>query len=349
MNDSKDEVGNNAPFNSEAIEVMPDIKVQPRRPVEEASLSPAEKPEKAEKERRFTLFPTEKKPKDKLDISGAKEFMQIHFALRKFYFDLLYPPGVNGRRRAMLRLGALWFQSLGARGAPYRLWSCLAPPLVVVGLPVGDPMHKHPALGLQVQEASAVFSAAPKDGPELPRLVLPRAARHKLAELMSDSTYRKTPLPVRLDLNKRNTREQLSSGTEDKRGALQAGGVCPTTESQKDCNDVMRKHLEQWLVEHGISGPPPSPEVEQRAMWQWIRDFHKEYSDDWYARNMPRLRDQFRPIFVQHMKTMREHEAKANGYATGAGDLLDLNTATPTSPAPAPAPVATGSVDLLDM
>lgn len=42
-------------------------------------------------------------------------------------------------------------------------------------------------------------------------------------------------------------------------------------------------------------------------------------------------------------------EAKANGYATGAGDLLDLNTATPTSPAPAPAPVATGSVDLLDM
>jgi len=172
MNESKDEVGNNAPFNSEAIEVMPDIKVQPRRPVEEASLSPAEKPEKAEKERRFTLFPTEKKPKDKLDISGAKEFMQIHFTLRKSYFDLLYPPGVNGRRRAMLRLGALWFQSLGARGAPYRLWSCLAPPLVVVGLPVGDPMHKHPALGLQVQEASAVFSAAPKDGPELRTFML---------------------------------------------------------------------------------------------------------------------------------------------------------------------------------
>lgn len=38
----------------------------------------------------------------------------------KFYFDLLHPPGPNGRRRAMLRPGALWFQSLGARGAPYR-------------------------------------------------------------------------------------------------------------------------------------------------------------------------------------------------------------------------------------
>ena len=29
---------------------------------------------------------------------------------------------------------------------------------------------------------------------------------------MSESVYRKTPLPVRLDLNKRNTREQLSQG-----------------------------------------------------------------------------------------------------------------------------------------
>jgi len=122
-------------------------------------------------------------------------------------------------------------------------------------------------------------------------------------------------------------------GTDDKRGILQGAGVaCPTTESQKDCNDVMRKDLEQWLIDHGISGrgrrwrewensvrpiesnwyiynyiytdctisvwkellivetswnnclnlpanpegPPPSPEVEQRAMWQWIRDFHKD-------------------------------------------------------------------------
>ena len=45
-------------------------------------------------------------------------------------------------------------------------------------------------------------------------------------------------------------------GTDDKRGILQGVGVaCPTTESQKDCNDVMRKDLAQWLVDHGISGP----------------------------------------------------------------------------------------------
>ena len=45
----------------------------------------------------------------------------------------------------------------------------------------------------------------------------------------------------------------VAPGTNDKRGALQAG-YCPTTESQKDCNEVMRKDLQQWLVEHGISG-----------------------------------------------------------------------------------------------
>eukprot|EP00913_Durusdinium_trenchii_P035370 g33100.t1 len=150
------------PPNTEAIEVLPDIKIAPRSPTNTAVS--AGTPEKEEKEqRRMSLWGSQKRPKDKLDISGLKEFMQIHVSLRKFYFDLLYPPGPNGRRRAMLRLGALWCESLGAKGAPYRLWSCLAPPLVVVTLPVGDPMHKHPALGLQVQEASAVFSAAPKD------------------------------------------------------------------------------------------------------------------------------------------------------------------------------------------
>ena len=50
-------------------------------------------------------------------------------------------------------------------------------------------------------------------------------------------------------------------------------------------------------------------------LWHWTRQVTlslcrcQEYSDDWYTRNMPRLRDQFRPIFVQEMKRMREQEA----------------------------------------
>mmetsp|Transcript_1752 Transcript_1752/g.4374 ORF Transcript_1752/g.4374 Transcript_1752/m.4374 type:complete len:179 (+) Transcript_1752:39-575(+) len=178
---------------------------------------------------------------------------------------------------------------------------------------------------------------------------------------MSDTTYRKTPLPAKLDLNKRNTREQLCQVTDDKRGMLEGAGYAaspskyassPSKESQKDCNDVMQKHLISWLTEHGIVGPPPSAEAEQRAMWSWIRDFHKEYSDDWYARNMPRLRDQFRPVFVHEMKRMRAGSTPASSQPTPANsdsqDLLSFGQPTPVTPV-SPAPSPTAGVNLLDM
>eukprot|EP00440_Ansanella_granifera_P074525 gb/GFBE01080877.1/.p1 GENE.gb/GFBE01080877.1/~~gb/GFBE01080877.1/.p1 ORF type:complete len:350 (+),score=61.93 gb/GFBE01080877.1/:1-1050(+) len=168
---------------------------------------------------------------------------------------------------------------------------------------------------------------------------------------MTESVYRKTALPARLDLNKRNTREQLSQATDDRRGCLEGVGVAVANAgatSRKDCTDVMRKDLQTWLVEHGITGPPPSAEAEQRAMWAWIRDFHKEYNDDWYARNMPRLRDQFRPVFVQEMKSMKEKLAPApapsQAASAGGADLLDF-----AGPAPAketkPAATASGGQD----
>eukprot|EP00931_Biecheleriopsis_adriatica_P026101 TRINITY_DN15904_c0_g1_i1.p1 TRINITY_DN15904_c0_g1~~TRINITY_DN15904_c0_g1_i1.p1 ORF type:complete len:381 (+),score=125.28 TRINITY_DN15904_c0_g1_i1:114-1256(+) len=165
---------------------------------------------------------------------------------------------------------------------------------------------------------------------------------------MTDSVYRKTPLPAKLDLNKRNTREQLQQVTDDKRGSLE--GITPTTaakDSTKDCNDVMQKDLRKWLVDHDITGPPPSAEAEQRAMWQWIRDFHKEYNDDWYTRNMPRLRDIFRPIFVAEMKSMRG-ERPGSAKEAGASDLLDFGGSPPAKAAPAPGPKS-GSQDLLAM
>lgn len=126
---------------------------------------------------------------------------------------------------------------------------------------------------------------------------------------MSDSVYRKTPLPVRLNLNDRNTKEQLGSGTpeESSRGTLEGVGLASTTASQskQNCTEVMVKHLKEWMDKHEIKGPPPSADAEQRAMWQWIRDFHKEYNDDWFSRNMPRLHETFRPVFVGEIKRMK--------------------------------------------
>eukprot|EP00439_Symbiodinium_sp_Y106_P008786 s1185_g1.t1 len=122
-------------------------------------------PQEKETSKKFRIFGSEaKKHRDKLDLHAACEFMQFAVHLRKFYFDLLYPPGANGRRRALLRWGMLHVQSMGVRGAPYRLWSSLVPPIVVISAPIGDLLHKHPAFSLQVTEASAVFSAAPKEG-----------------------------------------------------------------------------------------------------------------------------------------------------------------------------------------
>mmetsp|Transcript_20644 Transcript_20644/g.55163 ORF Transcript_20644/g.55163 Transcript_20644/m.55163 type:complete len:288 (+) Transcript_20644:91-954(+) len=146
---------------------------------------------------------------------------------------------------------------------------------------------------------------------------------------MSDSVYRKTPLPVRLNLNDRNTKEQLSVGTseaESGRGTLEGVGLAqaPASQSQKNCTDVMRKDLKEWLARKGLEGPPSSAEAEQRAMWEWMRDFHKEYNDDWFARNMPRLHKQFRPIFMEEMKEMKAKAAPPALAPAFAADLLDF-------------------------
>lgn len=166
---------------------------------------------------------------------------------------------------------------------------------------------------------------------------------------------------------------QLQHGDpeDDGRGALEGVGPAPTASSgattstsaasTKSCNDVMKKELRDWLEKHGIHGPPPSPEAEQRAMWQWIRDFHKEYSDDWFARNMARMLEVFRPVFLEEMKKMKaaarkEKEAAqaavagtaATSAASAAKDLLDLDASAPAVASTAKPPTqANGAADLL--
>ncbi|CAE8706386.1 unnamed protein product, partial [Polarella glacialis] len=95
-------------------------------------------------------------------------------------------------------------------------------------------------------------------------------------------------------------------------------------------------------------------EAEQRAMWAWIRDFHKEYNDDWFTRNMPRLRDQFRPVFIAELKSMKAKVAGATGEATqqasAGADLLDFAGGQPTPAPPAvPARAQDAGGDLLSL
>jgi len=157
---------------------------------------------------------------------------------------------------------------------------------------------------------------------------------------MTDSVYRKTALPVRLDLNNKNTRNQLKSSPDDGRGRLEVGSKSTASQSQKNCTDVMRTDLQEWLQKRGIEGPPPSPEQETRAMWEWMRDFHKEYNDDWFTRNMPRLHEVFKPVFVQEMRRLKKAAAAAAAAEAALaptaqqGDLLAMEKPVATTPSP---------------
>lgn len=173
---------------------------------------------------------------------------------------------------------------------------------------------------------------------------------------MSDSVYRKTPLPVKLNLNDRNTRVQLSTSEQADagRGALEGVGLASSasSQSQKDSKDVMVKDLRDWLSTHGINGPPPNAEAEQRAMWKWIRDFHKEYNDDWFSRNMPRLHEQFRPVFLGEMKKMKAEIAAAAASqpaaaaaTSGGADLLDFDSQPAAAAAATPSGCRPQAVD----
>lgn len=182
---------------------------------------------------------------------------------------------------------------------------------------------------------------------------------------MTGSVYQKSALPAKLDLTKYNTREQLKSPAELQKKESKGAAA----DSKKDCNEVMRKDLRAWLVKHDITGPPPNAVAEQKAMWEWIRDFHQEYNEDWFSRNMPRLHEQFKPVFVQEMKAMKA-AAKAVGPPTdmldfetpaavtqpsqasssGAGmDLLDISEPASSPAASTSAPVANASSTLLDL
>jgi len=162
---------------------------------------------------------------------------------------------------------------------------------------------------------------------------------------MTGSAYHKTALPAKLDLTKYNTREQLKAPAGDKAKSSTSGAA---EDSRADCNEVMAKDLRAWLVKQDITGPPPNPVAEQKAMWSWIRDFHQEYNEDWFARNMPRLHGEFKPIFVKEMKAMKAAAKAAGTDAAGAAgaDMLDFGDSTGAA---APVAASSSGMDLLDM
>lgn len=111
--------------------------------------------------------------------------------------------------------------------------------------------------------------------------------------------YKPAALPPLLDLSNKNTKSQLGGDV---------GEADPKKKSADDCRAVMKEHLREW-----IESDPGEDIIAERtregdvkAFWLWVRHFHKEYNDDWYTRNMPRLKEQFHPIFIETVKEIRQ-------------------------------------------
>jgi hypothetical protein len=63
--------------------------------------------------------------------------------------------------------------------------------------------------------------------------------------------------------------------------------------------EVMTRHLDEWLTEHSpeIILSSLSPEQEEQWLQRWVRDFHREKSEEWFLRNWIPLRYEFGPVF----------------------------------------------------
>eukprot|EP00397_Hematodinium_sp_SG-2012_P046685 GEMP01052842.1.p1 GENE.GEMP01052842.1~~GEMP01052842.1.p1 ORF type:complete len:228 (-),score=55.04 GEMP01052842.1:792-1475(-) len=153
------------------------------------------------------------------------------------------------------------------------------------------------------------------------------------------SGYKPSALPPILDLSNKNTRSQLVTGRPSD----------PKKLSQEACRDVMQEHLLEWIekkdADHLIDARTSVGDV--TAFWLWLRDFHKEYNDNWYTRNMPRLKEQFQPTFVSTLKERRQQTTET--HSPMCDDLLDLGEPSTAPTIPSPANTQTSSGNLLDL
>jgi len=164
------------------------------------------------------------------------------------------------------------------------------------------------------------------------------------------SGYKPSSLPPLLDLSNKDTRAQLSPDVCD-----------PKKHSEDACRNIMEEHLLEWIEtkdEEGlIAGRTREGDV--KAFWLWLRDFHKEYKEDWFTMNMPRLKQEFSPVYNKTLKQQRAGsvmectdliDVQANGTASSSdpmSDLIDVGT-QPIPVAKSPPAKTSIHLDLLD-
>lgn len=186
--------------------------------------------------------------------------------------------------------------------------------------------------------------------------------------------YVQTQLPVLLDLQNRNTRSQIDSG--DGRAPAWSGGARGSVRQQSlaDCRAIMEKSLDDWLEQKFTSLSPSnvgsaggdiprtfSREQDIKFFWEWVREFHNEYNDDWFSRNMPRLKTEFTPIWRKAVRAAASKgtasedllsygDGTASRDVAGGQDLLGLDDGNaPPAPTGGSNSAPNGGADVMDL
>lgn len=109
------------------------------------------------------------------------------------------------------------------------------------------------------------------------------------------SRYVPTPLPVRLDLSRPDTKAQLSS----KNSHSNDRNIVNMDSNQATPKQINALFIE--VVERDIRGFIESDiatsEEDKDSFLRWLREFHKEYDDAWFSKNQDRLASSFKALW----------------------------------------------------
>lgn len=149
--------------------------------------------------------------------------------------------------------------------------------------------------------------------------------------------YTPTSLPVKLDLSRGDTVHHLRK-VDARFSSPKQPTISKTSKLQEEmnkmCIDVVTSSLDLFLKGDILhDGGFPSDEQFER----WMRHFHSEYDEVWYAKNHTRLYKSFRPIWNQHLGIHTGSSSTSSQLQTHPGpvglvnDLLELDKPSKSS------------------
>lgn len=109
--------------------------------------------------------------------------------------------------------------------------------------------------------------------------------------------YTPTTLPVKLDISRVDTRNQLCSNIQNsfpEASRRESKQDQQREEMNRMFYDIVNVNLQDFLHSYPLGSVSGGSSV---VFDEWVRSFHSEYEDSWYAKNRERLVRSFKPIW----------------------------------------------------